>query len=81
MKTKAALKMKVANPMSILVHKAIEYDIELIGVVPKVYLIENETPKAIINRPPTKKTNFILIAYLKLIKAINSYTRNFKKVY
>ena len=57
MKTKAALKKKVANPMSILVHKASEYDIELIGVVPKVYLIENATPKAIINRPPTKKTN------------------------
>ncbi len=79
--------MKVANPMSILVHKAREYDIELIGVVQKVDLIENATPKAIIMRPPTKKqilliiNNFILIAYLKLIKAINSYTRNFKKVY
>ena len=72
MKTKAALKMKVANPMSILVHKAREYDIELIGVVPKVDLIENATPKAIINRPPTKKqilpitNNFISIAIFKI---------------
>lgn len=57
MKTKAALKMKMANPMSILVHNEREYDIELIGVVPKVDLIENATPKAIMTRHPTKKTN------------------------
>ena len=49
--------MKMANPMSILVHNEREYDIELIGVVPKVDLIENATPKAIMTRHPTKKTN------------------------
>ena len=53
--------MKVVTPMSTLVHKAREYDIELMGVVPKVDLIEKATPKAIIKRPATKKQILLII--------------------
>jgi hypothetical protein len=61
MNTSAALKIKVATPMSILAHKAREYDIELMGVVPKVDFIEKATPKAIMNRPATKKQILLII--------------------
>lgn len=59
------------------VHNAREYEIELIGVVPKVDLIENATPKDIINRPSTKKqilliiNNFILVKIFKSILEID----------
>lgn len=53
--------MNVVIPMSMPVHKAREYAIELIGVVPKVDLIENATPKAMINNPKTKKQILLII--------------------
>ena len=51
MKISAALKRNVVIPMSILVIKANAYEMELIGVVPRVELIEKATPKDIMNRP------------------------------
>ena len=44
-----------------------EYDIELIGVVPRVETIENATPKDITNNPATNKI-ILLIIPLYLIK-------------
>ncbi len=57
----AALKIKVVIPMLMLVIKANEYDIELIGVVPSVDMIENATPRDIINNPTTKKQILLII--------------------
>ena len=45
------LKINVVNPISIFVINAREYEIELIGVVPSVDIIENDTPRAIKNKP------------------------------
>ena len=53
--------MNVVIPMSMPVHNAREYAIELMGVVPKVDLIENATPKAMINNPKTKKQILLII--------------------
>ena len=53
--------MNVVIPMSIPVHNAREYAIELMGVVPNVDLIEKATPKAIINNPTTKKQILLII--------------------
>ena len=55
--------MNVVIPMSMPVHNAREYAIELMGVVPKVDLIENATPKAMINNPKTKKQILLIIQY------------------
>lgn len=46
--------MKVASPMSIFAHNAKEYEIELMGVVPKVDLIEKATPNDMTSKPKTK---------------------------
>lgn len=46
--------MKVAIPMSIFAHNAKEYEIELMGVVPKVDLIEKATPNDMTSKPKTK---------------------------
>lgn len=61
MKIKAALKIKVVMPILMPVHRFKAYEIELIGVVPKVDLIEKATPKAIINRPKTKRQILLII--------------------
>ena len=61
MKTSAALKIKVVIPMSMPVHNVREYEIELIGVVPNVDLMENATPKDIMNSPNTKKQILLII--------------------
>ena len=59
------------------VHNASEYEMELMGVVPKVDLMENATPKDIINRPSTKKqilliiNNFISVKIFKIILQID----------
>ena len=53
--------MNVVTPMSMPVHNAREYEIELIGVVPKVDLIENATPKDITKRPNTKQNILLSI--------------------
>ena len=47
--------------MLMLVIKANEYDIELIGVVPSVDMIENATPRDIMNNPTTKKQILLII--------------------
>ena len=39
-----ALKINVVTPISIFVINAKEYEIELIGVVPRVDIIEKDTP-------------------------------------
>ena len=48
-----ALNMNVVIPMLMSVINASEYDIELIGVVPSIDIIENATPKDITNKPVT----------------------------
>ena len=56
--------MTVVIPISIPLHKAREYEIELIGVVPKADLIEKATPKDMMNKPKTNKNilfNILLI--------------------
>lgn len=52
-KTNVALKTKVVIPMSIFVINAKEYDIELMGVVPSVDMIEKDTPTDMTNNPKT----------------------------
>ena len=52
-KIKEALKTNVVIPMLILVINAKAYEIELIGVVPSVEVIENATPTDIMKRPKT----------------------------
>lgn len=59
--TNAALKTKVVIPMSIFVINAKEYDIELIGVVPSVDMIEKDTPTDIINNPKTNIQILLII--------------------
>ena len=59
-------------PMLMPVHRFRAYEIELMGVVPKVDLMENATPKAMMNNPKTKRqilliiNNFILIKIFKI---------------
>ena len=72
MKIRAALKIKVVIPISMPVHNAREYEIELIGVVPKVDLMENATPKDIINRPNTKRQILLIINNYILVKIFKS---------
>lgn len=59
--------MKVVIPMLILVIKASEYEIELIGVVPSVDTIENATPSAIINNPAVNEQILLIIIYIVYI--------------
>lgn len=47
--------MNVVTPMLMPVHKFRAQAMELMGVVPKVDLIENATPNAIMNNPKTKR--------------------------
>ena len=47
MKIKARLKTKVVIPMLMFVISEREYDIELIGVVPSVDIIENATQETL----------------------------------
>ena len=54
-----ALKINVVTPISIFVINAKEYEIELIGVVPRVDIIEKDTPRAIKNNPEVN--NIILL--------------------
>lgn len=60
-KISAALKIKVVIPMFMLVIKAKEYEIELIGVVPSVDTIENATPSDIMNRPTTNEQILLIM--------------------
>ena len=53
--------MNVAIPMFISHIKAIEYEIELIGVVPSPDTIENATPRDITNSPTTNKIILLII--------------------
>ena len=72
MKIKATLKIKVVMPILIPVHRFRAYEIELIGVVPKVDLMENATPKAIINNPKTKRQILLIINKTILIEIFKS---------
>ena len=53
--------MNVASPTSMSAHNASAYEMELMGVVPKVDLIENATPKDIMNSPNTKRQILLII--------------------
>ena len=53
--------MNVAIPMFISHIKAIENEIELIGVVPSPDTIENATPRDITNSPTTNKIILLII--------------------
>ena len=61
MKIKAALNINVVIPMFILVIKFNAYEIELMGVVPRVEVIENATPKDIINKPIVNEQTLLSI--------------------
>lgn len=54
-KINAALNTNVVIPMLIFVINAKEYEIELIGVVPRVDTIEKATPSDITNNPTVNK--------------------------
>lgn len=54
-KINAALNTNVVIPMLIFVINAKEYEIELIGVVPRVDTIEKATPSDITNKPIVNK--------------------------
>ena len=53
--------MKVASPTSIFPHNANAYEMELIGVVPKVDFIDKATPIDIMNNPKTKRQILLII--------------------
>ena len=62
-----ALKRNVVIPMSIFVINAREYDMELIGVVPRRDTIEKATPIAIKNNPQTKANILFIILSLHFL--------------
>ena len=53
--------MNVVIPMFMFVINAREYDIELIGVAPRVQTIENATPRDIMKSPITKHPILLII--------------------
>ena len=61
------MKINVVIPMSIFVINAREYEIELIGVVPRREIIENATPVAIKNNPITKADILFIILTLHFL--------------
>lgn len=80
MKIRAALKTKVVIPMLMPVHRFRAYEIELIGVVPKVDLIEKATPKAIMNNPKTKRQILLIITNFIWIKLFKLFDSKFQKI-
>ena len=66
-------------PMLMPVHRFRAYEIELIGVVPKVDLIEKATPKAIMNNPKTKKQILLIITNLIWINLFKLFDSKFQK--
>ena len=60
---KAALNRNVVIPILILVISANEYDMELIGVVPSVDIIEKATPSDITNKPKTNNNILLNIFF------------------
>ena len=59
--------MNVAIPMFISHIKAIEYEIELIGVVPSPDTIENATPRDITKSPVTNKIILLIIDVIYIL--------------
>ena len=57
----------VVIPMSMFVIKAREYEMELIGVVPRRDTIEKATPIAIKNKPQTKANILFIISSLHFL--------------
>ena len=55
--------MNVVIPILIFVIMVNAYEIELIGVVPSVDIIENDTPKAIKNKPNTNEIILLIILF------------------